>query len=917
MGTKAGVALGRAMGRLSLLCAARPAATIVGIVVVTLGMGLGMTRLSTESNLLDILPEGNPHTVAAQNASGEFRGFYDFATVFYAVDAAKCERVSSERMPYRLSDPACGNITDEAYVRGMEEVFQFLAAEAPATEYAIDLAGIVKTVNYTNSGYFGDDPQAAIAQAVLTGHLDRIGAPRPEAWAMPGTDPEGELLYEAAWRGANAADDSIKDVVAPTWRAGRTLLFFNSTGYDRVELGQQVYAAVAVYEKAVRDCDDGTPSTPCRLQWNVFADEGFAVRGVSTLDAHATQVTQRDLVRLAPIVVVAMLAIMLLSFRDARVILVSAVNLGVAFVWTAGLMGWLGIPFSALNLTIIPIILGVGIDYGIQMVSEYLDHKQQGLTDEEAFAKAGELSGMAMFLATLTTVAGLLLMLWSPSVLMGQLAIVTSIALTVCFLFAMTMVPALLVLTHRGARKRPEDGSATVQALCHWVGGHRLAVAAAIVVVSGLAFTSIDDLETEAFGNPELNYPKGDRVRDDSETIDDLFFGGSGGTVSNYLIVEGDMTRPEAHRFLDRLTANLEADPDLKGFNTASLTRVVRAWVAINQGTPDAVISQIIGRAPSQPVQDVQYPQTQAEIESTLDDIFGGPFANFMTILLNPRHPAAEGQGVRGYDMGMVPFDTRQDLSYEEAVRVWDATEAVIAKTQAEVPDSGVQVHQFGNNAVSKLFIDEELPWVNKVGIASFLLVTVLIAALTRSWRATLAVATVMALASLWWLATLPPLGIGLSVGLMLPLVFISAIGSDSALHLVWNLEHVPDPRRVYRYVGKAVTIAIATDAIAFLVFAFQTDLLVRKTMLATVASVTALWFATMFVVPMFYPPPKADQVNGSGGGGGGGDGGGRKGKAAPARPSSAPVDRLPGASPGFRPIELASARPSPDGRAA
>jgi len=95
-------------------------------------------------------------------------------------------------------------------------------------------------------------------------------------------------------------------------------------------------------------------------------------------------------------------------------------------------------------------------------------------------------------------------------------------------------------------------------------------------------------------------------------------------------------------------------------------------------------------------------------------------------------------------------------------------------------------------------------------------------------------------------------------VGLMLPLVFISAIGSDNALHLVWNLEHLEDRRRVYRYVGKAVTVAIATDAIAFLVFAFQTDLLVRRTMLATASSVTVLWFATMLVVPLLYPPPRA-----------------------------------------------------------
>jgi hypothetical protein len=55
-------ALGRMLGRLSLACAARPGRAIAGIVLITALMGLGMMRLSTESNLLDILPEDDPHT---------------------------------------------------------------------------------------------------------------------------------------------------------------------------------------------------------------------------------------------------------------------------------------------------------------------------------------------------------------------------------------------------------------------------------------------------------------------------------------------------------------------------------------------------------------------------------------------------------------------------------------------------------------------------------------------------------------------------------------------------------------------------------------------------------------------------------------------------------------------------------------
>ncbi|HLF16237.1 MAG TPA: MMPL family transporter [Candidatus Thermoplasmatota archaeon] len=842
--------MGRLLGGLALQSAARPKTMLVIIALLTVGMGAGMLRLETEANLLDIMPRGNEHTEAAQNASEEFRGFYDFVTVFYQIDEGKCERVSAARLPYRLSPAQCGNVTDEVYVRGMEDVWQFIQREIPAAEYDIDLAGIIKTVNWTNSGYFGNRPQDSALAPILEGDPQGVGRPVDAGFSMPGTDPMGELQYESAWRAAQAVDDSVNDVVAPTFKAGRTIIFFDTEEDDlsRVELGRQVYRMVDRYQAAVEACDDGDEATACELGWNVFSSEGLAVRGVASLDAHASDVTQRDISRLAPIVIGALVLILYLSFRDARVILVAAINLFVAFVWTAGLMGYLDIPFSALNLTIIPLILGVGIDYGIHTVSEYLDHKAQGQSDTEAFRQAGHLGGVAMLIATVTTVAGLLLMVLSPSLLMAQLAIVGSIALTDCFLFALTIIPALLTLTGRGSlQRRPEKGSAAILGLSSWVGRHRAFGGFLVAAFTLGSFVAVGALKVETFGNPELNYPKGDRVRDDLTVINEQFFGGATDTQSNYLIVEGDFTRPESHRFLDNLTENLRTHPDLEGFNTASLTRVVRAWVSIDQGTPDAIVSQVTGQVPAQPVKDAQYPQTQAEVKATLDAIFASPFANFMTILLAPV----------SYDIGMVSYDTHQGLEYKDARRVWTATEEAIEETYVETGYREVEVHQFGTNAVSYLFVKEQMPWVSRIGLASYLLITAMIAVMTRSWKATLATAVIMAVTSLWWLGTLPLLGVGLSVGLMLPLVFISAIGSDNALHLIWNLEHLSDQRRVYRFVGKAVLLTMATDAIAFAVFAFQTDLLVRKTMLATVSTSLVMWTATMLIVPLFYPPPR------------------------------------------------------------
>ncbi len=856
--------VGRALGRLSLKCAAHAKATTIVIALMTVVVGFGMFDLETDSDLLKILPKDDPTTIAAKNASTEFRGFYDFVYVYYSIDPAKCEAVQfmlPHKMggPDRTGDRGCGDVRDETYVRGMDEFWRFAQTQIPYLEYSIDLATILKVVNYTNSGIANDDPQGSLADVVggEQPNPTQPVPPRDEAFALPGTDPQGAFMYEAAWQGANAADDQINDVVSPEFVAGRTLLFFDTSQEDlsRVELGRAVYKMVDAYRAEVAACDDGDIATPCTLQWNVFdVEEEMPVRGVSALDAHASDVTQRDISRLAPFIIWGIVLVMYLAFRDARVLLVSAANLLMAFIWTAGLMGWLQIPFSALNMTIVPLILGVGIDYGIHMVSEFLEHKSDGSSNEAAFRQAGSRAGIAMMIATITTSLGLLMMWFSPSILMAQLGIVSALALVVTFMFTMTLVPALLTLTGQRRMRRRHKGSEWMLGLARVVHKNRAISIPLILLISGFAMAGYTSLEPEPFGNPELNYPEGDRVHDDAQAISDAFFGGRSDTVSNFLVVEGDLTQPTAHAFLDTLSEGLRDDPDLNGFSVTSLTRIVRAWKAIEGGTPDALVNQfVLGNSGQQELRDIEYPQTQQEIQATFDQIFDSPFANFMTILLQPG----------SYDLATITYDTHQDLSFADVDRIWDASWRQIYAAQQEhygtdqrdPAYTGPQAHPFGNNAFSHLFIEEQLPWVNYVAWLAFGLVVVMIALLTRNVRATACTAVVMGATSLWWLGSLPLLGVGLSVGLMLPLVFIMAIGSDDAIHLIWNMEQTGDHNRVYRFVGKAVTLTTVTTMVAFLIFSFQTDLLVRRTLLATALAVGIMWLATMLVVPLFYPP--------------------------------------------------------------
>ncbi|MGB1697831.1 MAG: efflux RND transporter permease subunit, partial [Thermoplasmatota archaeon] len=706
-----------------------------------------------------------------------------------------------------------------------------------------------KLVNFTNSGLDPQNAQETVLEPVLAGNPDGLARPVNSAYSMPDTSPMGELLYEAAWQGAlAAAGESVNDAVAPTLKAGRTLLFFDSEGHDlsRVELGNRVYELADAYQAEIEACDDPTSETVCTLEWNVFSSEGLAVRGIASTDAHSSKVTQEDISVLAPIIIWAIIVILYVAFRDLRVVLVSGANLLISFLWTAGLMGWLNIPFSALNMTIIPLILGVGIDYGIHMVSEFLEHKSDGHSNAMAFREAGSRAGIAMAIATITTITGLMLMAFSPSVLMAQLGIVSSIALLVTFLFTLTFIPALLTLTRKDASGRQQKGSAWVLGLARAVSRFRVVVVLTVIVGSAAALVSIQELEPEGFGNPELNFPHGDRVRDDAEFIFDTFYGGNADAQANFLVVEADITRPEVHVLIDQLMVELETHPDIQGFAVNSVTNVLRYYLALEQGTPDAIVNQLIlGNIPNEDLQNLEYPQTQEEMKATFDDLFETPMANMMTVLL----------AAPDYQMATVTYDTFQTLEFSEVERIWDATQEAIQAAKDKTGVHDVNVQPFGNNAFSYLFIEEEQPWVNTIGIVSFFLVIIMIALLTRNVKATLCTTAVMLVTSLWWLGALPLLDVGLSVGLMLPMVFIMAIGTDDAIHLIWNMELTENQNKVYRFVGKAVLLTSVTTLVAFGLFSFQTDLLVRKTLIATAVAVVVMWLSTMLIVPLFYPP--------------------------------------------------------------
>ena len=147
----------------------------------------------------------------------------------------------------------------------------------------------------------------------------------------------------------------------------------------------------------------------------------------------------------------AVLLFLLLSLRRFRSVLFALAPLVAGLVWMLGLQPLLGWKVNLVNIAVIPLIIGMGIDYGVHIVYRFA-------VENEDIGAVFRYTGKGLLLSALTTMIG-----FGSLGLIGSFSGVASIGsilflgITTCIVAALTLTPALLSL---GGRK-PVSGQIT------------------------------------------------------------------------------------------------------------------------------------------------------------------------------------------------------------------------------------------------------------------------------------------------------------------------------------------------------------------------------------------------------------------------------------------------------------------------
>lgn len=137
----------------------------------------------------------------------------------------------------------------------------------------------------------------------------------------------------------------------------------------------------------------------------------------------------------------AMVVLVFLQFRSFTAVLLAHIPVICAGIWMIGLMGYFGIPFNPANIMTLPLVVGIGVTYGVHILTRF--------AEEQSPAILAKSTGKAVLVSGLTTVAGFGSLMLAKHQGIVSLGFVMSVGISASMLAGLVSLPALLVLTRR------------------------------------------------------------------------------------------------------------------------------------------------------------------------------------------------------------------------------------------------------------------------------------------------------------------------------------------------------------------------------------------------------------------------------------------------------------------------------------
>lgn len=745
---------------------ARPWVVLGLVALVTAGLGAGVTDLDVNVNESDELTRGTGDHEAALAVADDFNATHQLGfTWHFTTNPQQCRNDDADELPARPpQQAACGNITDEVYVRAMEEAFAFLHDHSyepgegifvededepvrSPVEAQHGLPALVKLANWTIAGGQGQAPD--------------------DAYALP--SPQDRARSQAAQQLVqDRLGEALQATVGPE---GEQAVVHYQVGPETELTSRQIGAFANESLEAYAEWADSSGT------WEVFTGDNRPRVTVDRPGANAHQGAELDddLGAVLGVLGAGLFLGAAVVFRDPLAATVATLGVAIVVLSSLGLLGHADVPLSELDLVLAPLVLAAGILFTVPTI-EAIAGKAEDAPVGEAIAEAGDEMAFPLSIGGYVAGAGLVTLGLSPLSMAADAAWLGLFGLVVALAVALTFVPAAMALVGTSGRLLSFEEGGPLQDAAS--GAASRGIAAAVVLALTLAsVVGASGLTAEAWGEPTATWPDEDDRRGEHRQALLGFHGleeGDEPLERNAIVVRGEVTHPQTLAYLDRLAQEVQDQANgtegMEAVPGRDLPSVIRDWLEVCCGAQSLAQSELPQMLRDADQRADPYPTSQEEVESTLADMLDSPYASLT------RGVVAEADG----DTVLLPLWIETGDA-ETAERGWQAANDAVEAAEAERPGD-VETAIVGPTANAHLASEDQVPWLGYALLAATGTAALLALSYTRRLTSTLALTLVVGLASVWTLGLIELMDVEFTVatgaGLATGLLVAGALGA-------------------------------------------------------------------------------------------------------------------------------------------
>jgi hydrophobe/amphiphile efflux-3 (HAE3) family protein len=263
-----------------------------------------------------------------------------------------------------------------------------------------------------------------------------------------------------------------------------------------------------------------------------------------------------------PMIFVVISLILFVSFRRLSYVIIPLLGLSVAVIWLFGTMVLLGFEFMIIEVALIPMLMGLGVDYSVHIFHNYRVERSKGENPAKAIVSSINDIGLAMLLATITTFIAFLSFLTVSMVPLRNFGILCGIGIAYVFIITITLQATIRYLLDRRKKaveksvlKKDPNGKImkkTATIVCK----HPFTILAITLVITGIMVIGALQIQT-GFNMDDFLPEENPSVQVMNEILDTFPFASQ---EKEYILLEGKIDTVKSLNQIDNTINNIDDD---------------------------------------------------------------------------------------------------------------------------------------------------------------------------------------------------------------------------------------------------------------------------------------------------------------------------------------------------------------------